>query len=130
MEEILAILLQLLGEFFLQLVVDVLGEIVWGIAKRLLNRPDRSYSLAVIVLFLSGCLVGTLSMAIRPERFFNTGAIPGLSLIASPLLVGLAMQLYGNWRRENNRLTTKIATFGGGAALAFGFALVRFIWAR
>jgi hypothetical protein len=130
MEEILAILLQLLGEFILQLVIDALGEIIWSIAKRLLGRPDRSYSLSVIVLFLSGCLVAALSLVIWPECFFRPGAIPGLSLIASPLLAGLVMRLYGNYRRENNRLTTKIATFGGGAALAFGFALVRFIWAR
>jgi hypothetical protein len=130
MEEILAILLQLIGELFLQLFIDGLGEIVWGIAKRLFGRPDPSYRHAVIVLFLLGCLVAALSLLIWPECFFHPGAIPGLSLIASPLLAGLVMRLYGNYRRENNRLATKIATFGGGAALAFGFALVRFIWAR
>jgi hypothetical protein len=129
-EEILAILLQLFVEFILQLVLDVLGEIVLGIVKRSFGRPDRSYGIAVIGLFLSGCIVGALSLLIRSERFFRSGPIPGLSLIASPLLVGLAMRLWGNYRREKERPTTKITTFGGGAALAFGFALVRFIWAR
>jgi hypothetical protein len=52
----------------------------------------------------------------------------GLSLVLSPLCTGLAMHLIGRyWRTEADNRPT-LFSFRGGAAFAFGMALVRFIY--
>jgi hypothetical protein len=37
------------------------------------------------------------------------------------------MQAYGDFRRRRSLPTTNLATFGGGATLAFFMALIRFV---
>ena len=130
MNLVMEILFEFFVSFIIPLLINWLGEILWGIEKRLVRRPDRSYGLGVVGLFISGCIVGALSSVIWPKQLLHPGLFPGISLIVSPLLVGLVMWFYGNCRRDNGKPATRISTFGGGAALAFGFALVRYIWIR
>jgi hypothetical protein len=40
------------------------------------------------------------------------------------------MHAWGEYRRAGGHGTTNLATFLGGAALLFGYSLVRFLWAR
>lgn len=37
------------------------------------------------------------------------------------------MELYGRWRRSGEREASRFATWWGGAAFAFGYALTRFV---
>jgi hypothetical protein len=80
-------------------------------------------------LFLLGAVVGGLSLFLWPTAFWKPGPIPGLSLILGPLGTGATMHVWGKSRRAGGHVTTNLATFAGGAAFAFGSALVRLLWA-
>jgi hypothetical protein len=129
MEEILLFLLQLVLEVFGQLFLEVLAELGLESIKAAFARPNRSVPLAVLGLFLLGASLGGLSLLALPARFWKPGPIPGLSLILGPLCAGAAMHAWGRHRRAGGHDTTNLATFAGGAAFAFGMALVRFVWA-
>jgi hypothetical protein len=114
----------------LQMLLEMLVDVLWAVMRTVFLRPERSTALAVVGIFPLGGAAGWFSLLIWPERVLQASRVPGLSLILSPLLVGLAMQAWGEYRRRNGHATTKVATFAGGAAFAFGTALVRFICVR
>jgi hypothetical protein len=117
--------LQLLGDFLLQVVLDVVGELVWGALKRFTGRPDRSFSVAIAGLLVAGGIVGAVTLAIGPQRFLDPGPIPGLSLIIGPLLAGLVMRLWGEFLRGKRQTTTRIARrpIASALVLACGIAI-------
>jgi hypothetical protein len=129
-EELLLFLLQLGGDLLIQLVLEILWEVVAAAYKATFGRPDRSIVGASIGYFVVGASLGGLSLLVWPSRLLRPGPVPGLSLILSPVCVGLTMQAWGRYRRARGRVTTTLATFPAGAAFALGTALVRFVWAR
>lgn len=72
-----------------------------------------------------GGIAGALTTWLLPNRLFGTPALPGASLVLSPLLNGALMHYYGAWRAQRQLAHSFIATFWGGALFAFGFAAVR-----
>ena len=130
MEELLLFLLQLGGDLLIQVVLEILWEVVAAAYKATFGRPDRGVVWASVGYFVVGASLGTLSLLLWPTRLLRPGPLPGLSLIISPLCVGLAMEAWGTYRRAGGRVTTSLATFPAGAAFALGTALVRFVWAR
>ena len=111
-----------------QVVLEVLAEFGFLAAfKVAFDRPSRSLPVAVLGLFLLGAAVGGLSLLAWPGRLVKPGPIPGLSLAI--VSSAAAMQAWGTYRRAKGHVTTHLATFPGGAAFAFGTALVRFLWA-
>ena len=86
--------------------------------------------MAAVGYFVLGCTLGGLLLLAVPHRMVRPGSIPGLSLVLSPLAAGAAMHAWGRHRRARGHATTNLATFQGGAALAFGLALVRYVFVR
>ncbi len=74
-----------------------------------------------------GAVAGGLATWLLPLRLLGAPAIPGASLVVSPFLNGLLMHSYGLWQARRNGRESLAASFWGGAAFAFGFALVRFV---
>lgn len=72
-------------------------------------------------------MAGGLVTWLLPTRLLGAPAIPGSSLAVSPLLNGVLMHYYGLWQRQRRIHASFAATFWGGAAFAFGFAVVRFL---
>jgi hypothetical protein len=130
LEVLLEILLELVVEVLGQAIMEILAELGLASLKAAFERPNRSPILAGLGYLLLGGALGGLSLLVRRERFFQPGPMPGLSLIVSPLCVGLIMHAWGRYRRQRGHTTTNLATFGGGAAFAFGSAVVRLIWIR
>ncbi len=130
MEELALFLVELLLELFLQIFLEILFEFGSASYKETYQRPNRHIVIAALGYFFAGVAVGGLSLLFWPNRFFRPGPIPGLSLILSPLAAGATMHAWGELRRRSGRVTTNLATFAGGAAFAFGTALVRFLCAK
>ena len=130
MEELGVFLLQLLFEGLGQWLLEVLWELGSSSYKATYGRPNHHPIIAAIGYFLVGAAVGAVSLLAWSERFFEPGPIPGLSLLLSPICAGVAMHVWGAYRRTRGHVTTNLATFLGGAAFAPGTALVRFLWAN
>jgi hypothetical protein len=78
------------------------------------------------LIALGGIAAGLVTWLL-PTRLLGAPAIPGASLVVSPLLNGVLMHYYGVWQRERGGHASFAATFWGGAAFALGFAVVRFL---
>ena len=77
-----------------------------------------------------GGLAGVLTSVIWPTSIFRPGPVRGASLLLSPLITGVVMDRYGQWRENSGVARSYVATFWGGALFAFSMALVRFVWVR
>ncbi len=127
MGEICLFLLQWFGEFLLEVLLDGLGEVLWGIFKAEFKRPDRHYPVALLGFAVFGIVLGAISVIAWPERVLHRGPVPGVSLVLAPLGAGAVMHLWGVYGRGRGLPMTRIATFWGGAVLALGVAVVRFV---
>jgi hypothetical protein len=124
------LLLELFLELFGEAIVQILMEAGLATAQEAAGRENRSPALATIGYLMFGAVLGGLSMLLLPTRLFGVSPATGISLVVSPLVMGIVMQLWGGLRRAQGHRTTNLATFHGGAAFALGVALVRFFWAR
>src|SRR5688500_13735012 len=92
------------------------------------RERQTSPVVAAIGHFLMGLIVGVVSIAVLPTRLIGRGGFRGISLFLSPLGTGLAMHALGDFWRERGSEPSALFTFRGGAAFAFGMALVRFVY--
>jgi hypothetical protein len=119
-------------EIVLQLVLEVFGEFLLEVGleafKHTFGLATRRSTLVSFAYMVLGAALGGLSLLLIPGRFLAAGRIPGLSLVLSPIVGGYAMFVWGEYRRENGHEPTNLATFWGGAALLFGYALARFLF--
>jgi hypothetical protein len=121
LEAVLEIGLSLLGELFLDL-----GWIATSQALRTKRR--RQTLLGMLGWFTLGVLLGALSVAIHPAPFVRGAKVRLAILLGAPLLAGLVMRAYGRAARRRGKSPSSLATFTGGAILAFGLHLVRYLW--
>lgn len=113
--------------------MQVIGEILieFGLGSVGESSRERSRAhpvLAGVGVLLLGAVAGAITRFIWPARIFQPGPVRGLSLLVSPLITGVVMERYGEWREGKGAPRSYIATFWGGALFAFGMALVRFVW--
>ena len=116
----------------LELIFEIIAEIVFafgweGLAHSMRRRQNANPVLAGLGYAVVGALAGGLSILILPRRLLPAGGIKGASLVLTPLVTGLLMKTYGDFRRQRGHTTTGLATFWGGAIFAFSMALVRFL---
>ena len=83
---------------------------------------------AVFGYFLIGAVLGSISARILPQQLSPNDIIAFVGLFVGLVFAGLAMHLFGDWRRRSGARTTHLATFWGGAALAFGVNTARFLF--
>ena len=122
-------MLTAIWEIFLQVAAEILIELGFGSVRELLRQRTRAHpAVAGIGVALLGGLAGVLTSVIWPTRILRPAAFPGTSLLVSPLVTGLVMDRYGQWRERGGVERSTLATFWGGALFAFSMALVRFVW--
>ena len=121
--ELLAILLEVVGDFLLQIVFELATEALGRLIK---DRKQRSPAVSAIGLVFGGAVAGLLSAWLFPHRLIAMRVVvPGVSLMLAPLATGLAMHLLGRRLRRLERRASSLATFWGGALFAFVMAVVR-----
>lgn len=124
MEELLVILLQLLGEVLLQLFAETLFEIGF----RAVAAPFRRFAnplLASLGYLLLGAAVGALSLWPFPSLFIHSHVGRIVNVVITPVLAGTFMAGLGAWREKRGQETLLINRFAYGALFALAMALVR-----
>ena len=118
-----------LWEIFLQLAGELLIEGGFQAAGESVRNRSRAHPVvAAIGLVLMGAVAGVLTSLAWPTRILQPGPVRGLSLVVSPIVNGIVMDRYGQWRENRSGSRSYLATFWGGALFAFSMALVRFLW--
>lgn len=128
MEIVIELLFVILGE----IVAPVFGELLIELGFESLASPFRdkrssSPILAAIGLVALGALLGWTSTISYPGRLIAKPLLPGASLVIAPLVSGGVMQWFGVVQMSRGKSPTRLASFWGGALLAFTFAFTRFV---
>ena len=84
----------------------------------------------VFILLVTGILAGVVISWVHPDRIFekNPLAGTGISLLITPLMMGLIMSLVGKWKVNHDRRPSFMATFLGGALFGLAAAGTRLIF--
>ncbi len=121
--ELLSALLEIFGEFLLQMLFELVAEALSGLIK---SQRESSPAVSAIRLLFVGAAAGLLSAWLLPHRLIATRVVlPGASLVLAPLATGSAMHFLGKRLRHLGRYASNLATFRGGALFAFSMALIR-----
>lgn len=127
--QIFGFLFQILGEFLLQLVVEVIAELFGQRAKQTWQRemPVSAWRAAAGYAAI-GAICGAISLWFVPILLLAGGGLRLANLLVTPVLVGALMGAMGAWRRRVGWARIRLDTFAFGFCFAFAMALVRFIW--
>jgi hypothetical protein len=133
MLDLLLGLLEVLLEFFFEAAFELAAEamtdlILRGLVAVFDNSEFTNPFLAYVGYIFLGGLSGGFSVLAFPHPFVHPSRIPGMSLVASPVLTGLAMWFLGSLLRKSGKKVMRIESFGYGFAFALGMALVRFVF--
>ena len=137
----LQFILETLGE---AVIYGILYAITWIISRTLTAAGDTVQSVTdaaaktsedrpVIIFFLiffliiSGFMAGAMISFIFPERIIKIGSITGISLLITPLIMGLLTSYVGRWEKEHDRGASIMTTFLGGALFGLAAAVTRLI---
>jgi len=121
--ELLAALLEVAGEFLIEILFGLAAEALSAMINRL---KQTSPAVSAIGLACVGAAAGLLSAWLFPHRLIVTRVVlPGVSLLLAPLVTGFAMGFLGKRLRGFGRHPSNIATFRGGVLFAFSMALIR-----
>ena len=127
--------IEFIFELLFQLILEVLAQILFELATALgweslkdSMRSERESTplLSGIGHFLMGLCAGVGSVLVFGSRVTPPSPIPGLSLVLSPLVTGVAMDRIGEYWRERGWDRPALFSFRAGAIFAFAMALVRF----
>ena len=124
-------MVELIFELLAEVIFAGAGEaLVEGLARLIgasFGRTDRQHPIAAgLGLLMMGAAVGGISAWAWPYQVVGNGPFPGISVIVSPLVNGLALEAIGRWRDRHRKPRTYLSTFWGAATFAFAVAAVRF----
>lgn len=120
----MSFLVELLFEFVIQFVLEILVEMGAHILKR--NRSPVHPAIAVMGYLLLGGLLGGISYWIFPPHLIAHPYARIINLVVTPVAVGLALGAVGAWRSKRGKELVRLDKFAYGYAFALAFALVRF----
>ncbi|RZF60540.1 hypothetical protein EWE75_22575 [Sphingomonas populi] len=129
MEFIVEIILQFLGEIFLQFFLEGLSDLGFHALAATFEKP-RNPILSTLGFALWGAMAGGISLLVMPHSFiFNLG-LREANVLVTPLVVAGAMTLIGRLRERKGQARGGIGRFGYAFVFAFSMAVIRFNWAR
>ena len=138
MDELLFLILATIGEFLLEIFVELIAAAILDLASRALSGffdlSDAFKGNRVLIGFiyaLLGMSAGTLSLLVLPHRLIRHPIrFHGISLLISPIVVGFVLSYVGAVMERRGKKLTGLETFGYGFAFAFGMTLIRFLFAK
>jgi len=122
-------LLEFIGEFLLQVMIEALVELGF----RALAEPFRQTPNPVVAAVghaLLGAMAGGLSLWLVPAHFVVQGGWRAANLFFTPIAVGFVMVAMGALRAKRGQSLLRIDRFAYGYLFALGLALVRFFFAK
>lgn len=128
MEFVFEVVLQFLGEIFLQLFFELLAELGLHSLKHAARKP-RDPVLATIGFAILGVIAGGISLLILPNSLIPGIELRWINLFLTPLAAGGIMMLIGRQRDKRGRALVGLDRFGYAVVFAFAMAVVRFVWA-
>jgi len=125
--EILGWILQLVGEFLLQMVFEALAELgLHGVKSVFAKKPDPFF--AALGYIILGAAAGGISFLIVPHLIIQHHWVRIANLFLTPLASGAAMAAIGALRKRRDDELIRLDRFGYGFLFAASMALVRFAW--
>ena len=126
---LLSIVFEVFGEALLQLAVEVIIALADRSVRSVSDESKAVNPVFAIAGYLSlGVAVGFVSLVLFPYPIFHPSKFHGVSLLASPILTGLAMSLMGTLLRRKGKQAMRIESFGYGFTFALGMAVMRFFF--
>jgi hypothetical protein len=120
--------LSIIGEGIAEAVGTGIVYLLWQLLRAPFLSSRRLHPVVEIAgLIIAGAGVGGLSYLLHAERLLPDPGPRGISLIAAPLLLGLAMEVLGRWQRDRGRPTSLLLSFRGGALCALSMAFTRYL---
>ena len=123
----------LLGDF-ISTIFEKTGDAIEATTDALGSATEAAESatkigcLIVFILLVTGIGAGFVISLVFPDRIFKPIPITGISLLITPLVMGLVMSLVGKWKVKHDRKTSFMATFLGGALFGLAAAATRLIY--
>ena len=121
------ILIEVLGEFLLQIILEALVELGLHSMKAPFKKPLSPW-LAAIGYGIFGAMAGAVSLWIAPSHFIDAGPLRVINLVATPLAAGVVMAAIGAWRAQKGQALLRLDRFSYGFLFALSVALVRFVY--
>ncbi len=132
---VLAAIAEVLFEAFFEIACGGLASLLTRGISKLFKTVSETISdvnpaATTFALGMLGVSAGFLSVVAYPHPLVHPSRLHGVSVIASPLITGLAMSQLGRLLRNHGRRVMPIESFGYGFAFAFAMALARFLALR
>jgi hypothetical protein len=129
--ELLVFILQFLLEALLDYVLAALADLLLrALGAVFEDSKPQNPALAYLGYWLFGVILGGISLALFPRPLVHPSNVHGISLLVSPVLVGLLMAATGAILRRRQKTVTQLESFKYGFSFAFGLALVRFLFTK
>ncbi|HEX4476926.1 MAG TPA: hypothetical protein VH142_17675 [Polyangiaceae bacterium] len=120
LDPLFQLILEIAGEFLFNVVSELIFE---GFSKALQSRHK---SIVFVALLILGVTCGGISVAFYPAALLpQRRPLPAAALILIPVVIGFGMRSFGIYQRRRGRQPTQLATFLGGATVAFAYTLTR-----
>jgi hypothetical protein len=123
LEILLELVFPLFVEFIAELALHKLGQIPW------MQKTGRVV-LTAIMYFGIGLVAGFISLLIFPKAFARSSAVPGISLVITPILGGVLMSCIAWFRVPTWDWRIRLETFAYGFLFAFAMTLLRFYFTQ
>jgi len=131
MEFLFELLFEIFGEFFLQIVFEVLASAGLHFVRNTDQGQTSNGSLKLVFGYaLMGAMAGGLSLLVFSGAFVHSHTAKVANLIITPLLSGAAMAGIGLWRQRRGQVVVGLDRFFYGFVFAFAMAGIRFLWAN
>jgi hypothetical protein len=98
-----------------------------SVANNADKTPEKRFGI-ILLLITSGIITGSLISFTFPQRIINFGSITGISLLITPLVMGLVTSLVGRRIKKRVRQPSLMTTFLGGAIFGLAVAGIRLIF--
>jgi len=116
--------------FLVEIAGPVILEVLtgYGLGAILATRTRQDRWLRAVAQAAIGLVLGGLSLLVHAATVFPSSIpIRIAGLVVVPILAGVFMRWVGTTRHLGGRIPASIASFAGGATIAFAYALVRFL---
>jgi len=118
--------MEFLAELIAQFLIELFGELLLDQSFR---RSPASGRLRPLFYGLLGLALGGLSLLIFSHHLIAVPALRVAALLINPALIGVLMMRLGSRRRRTRGEAYGLEHFWPAWALAFGFGLVRVLFA-